>query len=96
MTALHDMAHVRQFQGRYDEAARLYQEAVELWTAAFGPEHPATRNSVNNLANVYFGLGRHDDAVMLNRENPLSPASGCRVRGVRGVRGAGRGVGVSM
>src|SRR5215467_9199562 len=41
---------LRYDQGRYGEAVALLREAIELWTAAKGPEHIDLAGSLNNLA----------------------------------------------
>ena len=39
-------------QGKYDDAAPLYREAVEIWKKAHGDTHPLVATGLNNLAGL--------------------------------------------
>ena len=40
-------------QGRYQEALPFAEKAVRLGNKEFGPDHPTTATSLNNLAALY-------------------------------------------
>ena len=52
--------------GRYDEAARYYEEAVREETRLLGAEHPSTLVSMVNLARTYRNQGQWKEAEKLN------------------------------
>jgi tetratricopeptide (TPR) repeat protein len=54
-----------QSQGRYEEAERLYQQALEVWEEKLGPKHPDTLATVKGLALVYQSQGRYEEAERL-------------------------------
>ena len=49
-TLLGDIGIVRQFQGRNDEAIRLFQQAIAIHEAGLGPVHPILVRPLINLA----------------------------------------------
>jgi tetratricopeptide (TPR) repeat protein len=49
--------------GRYDDAAKLLTEAVDLRKATLGPEHSDTLYARDRLAMCYYLLGRYADAL---------------------------------
>jgi len=55
--------------GRFDEAAGLHQENLDVMERVLGPEHPNTLASRNNLANADYGSGRFEEAASLHQEN---------------------------
>ena len=52
-------------QGRYAEAERFAQKALELGEEKYGPEHPNVGTLLNNLALLYQRQGRYADAEPL-------------------------------
>ena len=54
-------------EGRYPEASGPAGEALSLAERLFGPEHPDTAMSLNNLAELYRAQGRYGDAEPLHR-----------------------------
>jgi tetratricopeptide (TPR) repeat protein len=52
-------------QGKYKEAATVAEKARALAEQAFGPEHPITLQSVNDLAFLYQAQGRLAEAEPL-------------------------------
>jgi CHAT domain-containing protein len=54
-----------QDQGKYGEALPLLKRALAISEKSFGPEHPDTGASLNNLAYVYCGLGDYGKALPL-------------------------------
>jgi tetratricopeptide (TPR) repeat protein len=61
-TLLGDLGVVRQFQGRNDEAIRLFREAIEIQEAGVGREHPILIRPLVNLARTQSSTGAHADA----------------------------------
>jgi tetratricopeptide (TPR) repeat protein len=59
---LGDIGVVRQFQGRNDQAIRLFREAIARQEAGVGPEHPILIRPLVNLARTQFSVGAHADA----------------------------------
>ena len=51
--------------GKYSEAIPVANKALELREKAFGPEHPATARSLNNLAELYRKMGDYAKAEPL-------------------------------
>jgi tetratricopeptide (TPR) repeat protein len=56
-------------QGKYQEAIPLAEKAVELAKRVYGPEHPDTATSLNNLGKLYREMGEYAKA-----EPPLQEA----------------------
>jgi len=65
---LHNIAVVHLLDGNDDEALRLFGEAAELKKAAFGPEHPAVAESLDEIGIQYFARERPDDALRVFTE----------------------------
>lgn len=63
MRDLNDLAVVRRYRERYDEAVALYEEAVDSATTVLGPAHPEALMFRSNQASALILAGRHDDAV---------------------------------
>ncbi len=66
-------------QGRYSEAAKIAQEALEVAEKTFGADHPNLATSLNNLALLYQAQGEYAAAEPLHkralaiREKALGP-----------------------
>ena len=56
------------YLGKATIAIDQFQRARELYTRHRGPDHPDTLKSMNNLANSYYDLARHADALKLHEE----------------------------
>ncbi len=56
-------------QGQYSRAIPLAQEALAICEKVLGKEHPATANSLNNLAFLYDSLGAYDKAEPLYKRS---------------------------
>jgi len=54
-------------QGKYAEAIPLAERAVKLAEATYGPDHPSTATSLDNLAVLYDTQGRYAEAEPLLR-----------------------------
>ena len=64
------MSYVRllQDQGKLDEAAPLFREALDARRATLGDRHPDTLTSINNMASLLQAQGKLDEAAVLRRE----------------------------
>jgi tetratricopeptide (TPR) repeat protein len=49
-------------QGRRDKAEAMYEQALQGYEKAWGPEHTSTLGTVNNLGTLYADQGRLDKA----------------------------------
>jgi tetratricopeptide (TPR) repeat protein len=56
-------------QGRYAEAEDVARETLIVTEQNFGPDHPATARSLNNLAVVYQARGKYAEAEPLYRQS---------------------------
>jgi CHAT domain-containing protein/Tfp pilus assembly protein PilF len=54
--------------GDYARAEPLYQQALEIYEKAYGPEHPSVATTTNNLAALYERLGDYGRAVPLYQQ----------------------------
>jgi tetratricopeptide (TPR) repeat protein len=52
-------------EGRYPEAIPLAEKAVELAKWVYGPEHPYTATSLNNLGELRQAMGEYPKAEPL-------------------------------
>ncbi|MEE8446990.1 MAG: tetratricopeptide repeat protein, partial [Gemmatimonadota bacterium] len=52
-------------QSRYGEAESLYDRALSITEAAYGPDHPGVAATLNNLAAFYDQQGRYGEAEPL-------------------------------
>jgi len=62
---LNDLARVYELQGDLQEAATTYEEALEIKTEMFGTDHPKVAATMTNLAMVYSGLAKPNEALAL-------------------------------
>ena len=54
-------------QGKYPEALQMHQEVLEFRLKTFGPDHPDTAATQNNIGLVLQGQGKYPEALdMLN------------------------------
>ncbi len=67
VTALYNLGHVLNRQGRLDEAEPLFRESVEGRRQSFGVEHPSTLYATSSLAALLRARGRLDEAEALLR-----------------------------
>ena len=56
------------YLGEHDQARDQHERARALYTRHFGPDHPDTLSSMNNLAVSYEALNRPADALKLREE----------------------------
>jgi tetratricopeptide (TPR) repeat protein len=59
---LHRFGSTFKNQGRFNEAEKMYQRALQGYEKAWGLEHTSTLDTVNNLGVLYEDLGRLDEA----------------------------------
>ena len=64
---LSSLAYVYYGQKRYDEAERLFKDALEIQQKAL-PYSPELARTLNGLAQLYADLGKYDDAEKLFKE----------------------------
>jgi len=69
LSALANLAHGYQADGRSDKALPMYEEVLAKRKARHGPDHPDTLNSLNNLATAYQAAGLWAKAIPLFEEN---------------------------
>ena len=67
--SLHERAEAFKKQGKLAQAAREYEQAVDLARRHFGPEEEVTATLMNNLASLYVDLGRYAEAEPLYRRS---------------------------
>jgi tetratricopeptide (TPR) repeat protein len=62
---------VEQFyrQGKYAEATKVAEQALELAEKEFGPDHPDVGTTLNNLALLYQRQGRYAAAELLSKRS---------------------------
>lgn len=65
ITSLHKLAVAYHTQKRYEEAERLYQEALAAMNAAGAPNDPEFAQLLNNLGRLYFEEKRYKEAEPL-------------------------------
>ena len=66
---LRQVASLLRAQGKLEEAAPLYREALEARRATLGDRHPSTLVSINNMASLLQDQGELDAAELLLRES---------------------------
>ena len=59
------------FQGKYDDAERLFLEAIKIGETTLGKEHPDVATRYNNLVLVYDAQVRFFGQFSLNNRAPL-------------------------
>jgi tetratricopeptide (TPR) repeat protein len=62
---LNNLAVLYATQGRYDEAERLYQQALALRIAADRDDHLTAAETRNNLATLYYAQALYEEARQL-------------------------------
>jgi pentatricopeptide repeat protein len=58
LTSMHNLASTYGNQGRWEEAEKLFVQAMETLKTKLGADHPHTLASMNNLASTYQEQGR--------------------------------------
>lgn len=64
--SLSELAKVYAAQGKYDQAAALYNRALQIAEAANDPDQRLVAAVLTNWANVYRNQGKFDEAAQLN------------------------------
>ena len=75
LISLHDLAGAQIDMGDLEGAARSEQEVLGTRQKIWGPSHPDTAYSLNNLGWIYLELGRWQLAEPLLKENLAIPRS---------------------
>ena len=55
-------------EGRYDEAIKVYEQALSIIEEVYGKEHPKYAAFLSNLAEYNFSLGNYSEAITLGTE----------------------------
>jgi tetratricopeptide (TPR) repeat protein len=63
------LARLAEGQGLWSEAEQHYSDCITTTEHRFGPDHPETASSLNNLANLYESQGRYEAAEPLYRRS---------------------------
>lgn len=58
-----DVGRVHYSRAQYTEAAAVFDEAITLYIAAYGPDHPAVADARHNLGSILVAAGRLDEAL---------------------------------
>ena len=78
-TTLHDLAHLYEEQGYYEQAEAYHQRELSIREKTLGLEHPATAQSLFCMANLSKKQGQYEQAetflqrALAIREKALSP-----------------------
>lgn len=67
LEAVHRLAVVTRYKGKYDEAESLCKQALAGREKVLGTEHPDTLMTINNFAIIYEMKGKYDEAESLYR-----------------------------
>src|SRR5207244_2485384 len=51
--------------GKFQEAVPIAEEVLKYCEKNYGPDHPETADSLNDLASLYSGMGEYAKAVPL-------------------------------
>ena len=63
------IAIVYEQQAKYTEALSMHHEVLEIRLKTFGPEHPDTASTYNNIGVVYDEMGEHEKALEFYNKN---------------------------
>jgi tetratricopeptide (TPR) repeat protein len=83
LISLHNLAGAQIDMGDLNGATKSEQEVLAARRRIWGPRHPDTAYSLNNLGWIYLELGRWQDAESLLRENLVVIRKAEIVPGVR-------------
>ena len=79
-TSLNNLAQFLSLEGRYDEAAATYRQAIAIWEKTLGPEHQIVATGLANLAQVCVNRHEYADAESISlraiaiQEKALGPS----------------------
>ena len=68
LSSINNLGLLLQAQGKLEEAAPLYREALQAKRETLGDKHPSTLISVFNLSQLLERQGEEDEAKRLCRE----------------------------
>jgi CHAT domain-containing protein len=60
--SLESLAHLYEAKGDVKQAEQALTDALEIWKAKFGPEHPAVARGLASLGELQVSTGRFDEA----------------------------------
>ncbi|MCB9561761.1 MAG: serine/threonine protein kinase [Kofleriaceae bacterium] len=63
-----EVGNIAYLDGRYDDAARAYQESIDQVEGIYGPGHPSADATISNRAQAWMRMGRLADAEAALRE----------------------------
>jgi len=66
---LHQAGFYLRERAQYAQAEPLHRQALMMAEKLFGPEHPFTVTSLENLSLVYHGQGKYEQAARLNERS---------------------------
>ncbi len=66
---LNNLANLHSNQGKYDAAVDGYLQALDLYEADLGPDHPEVGLALTNLGNVYEWQGKYDEALVVHQRD---------------------------
>jgi len=67
---MHELAVLYKEQARYEEAEKLFLEAIEGRCLKLGDTHPHTIESMNNLIDLYEAWNKPEKAQELRAKQP--------------------------
>ena len=67
--SVNNLAHLYERLGRYGEADKLFQRAIEIWEKSLGPKHPYLATALLNLGSVYADEERFEEAEALYKRS---------------------------
>lgn len=65
---LNNLAGVLEAQGKYEQAEKLYGQALEIDKVALGDDHPGYATDLNNLAGLLANQGRFKEALPMQEQ----------------------------
>jgi non-specific serine/threonine protein kinase/serine/threonine-protein kinase len=68
LLATKDLAEIEFYEGRYDQAEPLYQQALDGLRRVRGADDPATLSVMNDLGALYYFRGRDEQAESLYKQ----------------------------
>jgi hypothetical protein len=72
LSSINNMALVLDYQGKYDEAERMYRQVLDIRQKGQVPEHPDRLTSMGSLALVLDNQGKYDEVDGIHRRVRLS------------------------
>jgi tetratricopeptide (TPR) repeat protein len=67
LSAAHTLANSLYKQGKYEEAAQMQRELLEVQRRVLGAEHPHTLHTTGSLASTLYAQGAYEEAAQMQR-----------------------------